>query len=53
VLLVLGCVSEPEYSFVLRGGTIYDGSGGEPFVGRSLGDIRQGVTLEVFGEGWS
>ncbi|MEZ5918220.1 MAG: hypothetical protein R3C40_11770 [Parvularculaceae bacterium] len=21
--------------------------------GRSLGDIRQGVTLEVFGEGWS
>jgi N-acyl-D-amino-acid deacylase len=103
VLLVLGCVSEPEYSFVLRGGTIYDGGGGEPFVGdvalqgdsiaavgdigrvrgvteidvtglavapgfinmlswatdtliedgRSLGDIRQGRTLEVFGEGWS
>ena len=103
LVLVLGCVAEPEYSFVLRGGTIYDGSGGEPFVGdvalegdsiaavgdlgrargvdeinvtglavapgfinvlswatdtliedgRSLGDIRQGVTLEVFGEGWS
>ncbi|MGB3563760.1 MAG: D-aminoacylase [Thermoanaerobaculia bacterium] len=102
-VLVLGCVAEPEYSFILRGGTIYDGSGGEPFVGdvalqgdsiaavgdvgrargvteidvaglavapgfinmlswatdtliedgRSLGDIRQGVTLEVFGEGWS
>ncbi len=103
VVLVVGCASEPEYSFVLRGGTIYDGGGGEPFVGdvaiqgdsiaavgdlgrargvteidvaglavapgfinmlswatdtliedgRSLGDIRQGVTLEVFGEGWS
>ena len=103
VVLVLGCAAEPEYSFVLRGGTIYDGSGGEPFVGdvalegdsiaavgdlgrargvteidvtglavapgfinvlswatdtliedgSSLGDIRQGVTLEVFGEGWS
>ncbi len=103
VVLVVGCAAEPEYSFVLRGGTIYDGSGGEPFVGdvalqgdsiaavgdvgrtrgvteidvaglavapgfinmlswatdtliedgRSLGDIRQGVTLEVFGEGWS
>jgi len=103
VVLVLGCASEPEYSFILRGGTIYDGGGGEPFVGdvaiqgdsiaavgdlgrargvteidvaglavapgfinmlswatdtliedgRSLGDIRQGVTLEIFGEGWS
>jgi N-acyl-D-amino-acid deacylase len=103
VILVMGCTAEPEYSFILRGGTIYDGSGGEPFVGdvalqgdsiavvgdvgrargetevdvtglavapgfinmlswatdtliedgRSLGDIRQGVTLEVFGEGWS
>ena len=96
-----GCA--PEYDVVIRGGTIYDGSGGlgvvgdlairgdtiavvgEPVVGRgrididatgmavtpgfinmlswatedliedglSQGDIRQGVTLEVFGEGWS
>lgn len=92
----------PMYDIVIRGGTIYDGSGGEPYVGdlainadtiaaigrvdgtghreidatgmavapgfinmlswatesliedgRSLSDIRQGVTLEVFGEGWS
>jgi N-acyl-D-amino-acid deacylase len=97
------CTSAPEYDVVIRGGTVYDGSGGEPYVadvaiagdtvaaigdlsgavsrseidadgmavtpgfinmlswatesliedGRSLGDIRQGVTLEVFGEGWS
>jgi N-acyl-D-amino-acid deacylase len=92
-----------EYDVVLRGGTIYDGSGGKPFVGdvglrgdriakvgnlgdsrgkveldakglavapgfinmlswatdsliadgRAQSDIRQGVTLEVMGEGWS
>jgi N-acyl-D-amino-acid deacylase len=92
-----------DYDVVLRGGTIYDGGGGQPYVGdvavrgdsivrvggrvdgrgridvdvsglavapgfinmlswatesliedgRSLSDIRQGVTLEVFGEGWS
>ncbi len=89
------------YDLVIRGGTIHDGGGGEPFVGdvavradaiaevgrvtergaaeidatglavapgfinmlshangalmvdgRSQSDIRQGVTLEVFGEGW-
>lgn len=93
----------PLYDLILRGGTIYDGSGGQPIVGdvavrgdriaaignlpaakgkaeidahglavapgfinmlswaneslladgRSQSDIRQGVTLEVFGEGWS
>jgi N-acyl-D-amino-acid deacylase len=93
----------PRYDVVIRGGTIYDGSGGAPFTGdvaiagdriaaigpaieargrreidarglavapgfinmlswsnesliqdgRSLSDIRQGVTLEVMGEGWS
>ncbi len=92
-----------DYDLILRGGTIYDGRGGPPFVadlalnadtiaalgdlrgatgreeidvaglavapgfinvlswatesliedGRSQGDVRQGVTLEVFGEGWS
>ncbi len=90
------------HDVVLRGGTVYDGSGGTPFAadvaidgdrittigavrergrseidaaglavapgfinmlswattsliadGRSQSDIRQGVTLEVFGEGWS
>lgn len=95
--------SEAAYDVVLRGGTIYDGSGGPPlkgdvaikgeriaFIGnvppssgeteldvsglavapgfinmlswadrsllmdgRSMSDIKQGVTLEVFGEGWS
>ena len=93
----------PMYDLVIRGGTVYDGSGAEPVVadvaiqadtiaaigdlsdtegreeidaeglavapgfinmlswatesliedGRSQSDIRQGVTLEVFGEGWS
>ncbi len=90
------------HDVVIRGGTVYDGSGGPPFAGdvaidgdriaavgsvpergttevdapglavapgfinmlswattsliadgRSQSDIRQGVTLEVFGEGWS
>jgi len=93
----------PEYDIVIRGGTIYDGSGEAPYVGdvairgdkivdqgeeikgrgvleiqaeglavapgfinmlswatetllvdgRSQSDLLQGVTLEVFGEGWS
>ena len=100
-LLAFACT--PEYDVVIRGGTIYDGSGGAPVVGdvavkddsivsigipvegsarteidatglavapgfinmlswatesliedgRSQSDIRQGVTLEVMGEGWS
>jgi N-acyl-D-amino-acid deacylase len=104
VVLLGGCASVPQsaaYDVVLRGGTIYDGSGAAPFVGdvglrgdriafvgphlagrgtrevdarglalapgfvnmlswanealiadpRSQSDIRQGVTLEVMGEG--
>ncbi len=93
----------PDFDVILRGGTIYDGSGGKPYVGdvglrgdriaklgdlkkataqtvidakglavapgfvnmlswatdsllvdgRAQSDVRQGVTLEVFGEGWS
>ncbi len=100
-LLVLSACSKPEFDVVIRGGTLYDGSGVEPVVadlaidgdriaavgdlsghtgraeidatglavapgfinmlswanesliedGRSLSDIRQGVTLEVMGEG--
>ncbi len=98
---LLACA--PQYDVVIRGGTVYDGSGSDPFPGdvaiiddsivfvggtapgagrleiraeglavapgfinmlswatesliedgRSQSDIRQGVTLEVFGEGWS
>lgn len=102
VLAVLvACAAPQEVDLVLRGGTIYDGSGGEPYVGdvaivgdriaaigelgdfvgreeldvsglavapgfinmmswanesliedgRSQSDIRQGVTLEIMGEG--
>jgi len=103
-LQLAACTPEPpSYDLILRGGTIYDGSGGEPFTGdvaidgdliaalgdigdataateinvqglavapgfinmmcwanesliedgRSQSDIRQGVTLEVMGEGES
>jgi N-acyl-D-amino-acid deacylase len=99
-----GCAAGPvEYDAIIRGGTVYDGSGGAAYVadigiagdsiaaigdladaqaplvvdasgravapgfinmlswaaeallvdGRSQSDLRQGVTLEVFGEGWS
>jgi len=97
------CTPTPDYDLIIRGGTLYDGSGGAPVVGdlalradtiaalgdlgaargrqeidatglavtpgfinmlswatesliidgHSQSDIRQGVTLEVFGEGWS
>jgi N-acyl-D-amino-acid deacylase len=108
-LLVLGLLvttaaaPPPVYDVIIKGGTIYDGSGSTPFRGaiaikgdrivavgarirgeakttidatglavapgfinmlswateslihdgRSMSDIKQGVTLEVFGEGWS
>ncbi|MEA3014641.1 MAG: N-acyl-D-amino-acid deacylase [Sphingomonadales bacterium] len=101
-LLAGGAAPAPVYDVVIRGGTVYDGSGGAPFRGdvaidgdrivaigrvggagrreidarglavapgfinmlswanesliqdgRSQSDIRQGVTLEVMGEGWS
>jgi N-acyl-D-amino-acid deacylase len=101
-LIVVGCKTE-RYDVILRGGTVYDGSGGPSVTadiginadtiaavgdlssakagteinasglavapgfinmlswstesliidGRSQGEIRQGVTLEVMGEGWS
>lgn len=105
LLLLSLCACNPavEVDVVLRGGTVLDGTGGEPYVGdvalkgdtvvgvgdlgrvrgareidvsglavapgfinmlswatvslfedpRAQSDIRQGVTLEVFGEGWS
>ena len=101
--LLAACTPPTSHDIILRGGTIYDGSGGEPFVGdvaidgdkivalgdigkatapleidvaglavapgfvnmmswantsliedgRSQSDIRQGVTLEIMGEGHS
>jgi N-acyl-D-amino-acid deacylase len=100
--LLASAAPRPACDVVIRGGTIYDGSGAAPFTGdvairgdrivavgrvpergarevdakglavapgfvnmlswstdsliadgRSQSDIRQGVTLEVFGEGWS
>ena len=108
VLVAAGCATSPPqaggaYDLVIRGGTVYDGSGGDPvkadigirgdriatigdlskararhavdakgkavapgFVnvlswapdsliadGRGVSDSLQGVTLEIFGEGWS
>jgi N-acyl-D-aspartate/D-glutamate deacylase len=100
--LLAGCAGDPGYDVVIRGGTVVDGGGGEPFTGdvairgdsiaavgklsgrgrteidahgmavapgfinmlswssesliedgRSQSEIREGVTLEVMGEGWS
>ena len=106
LLILSSCATAsapPTYDTILRGGTIYDGSGGAPYVGdvairgdriaaiapriagrgksevdarglavapgfinmlswaaeplirdgRAQSDVRQGVTLEVMGEGWS
>ncbi len=103
LLLLCGCTQGTDHDLILRGGTIYDGSGSAPYTadiaidgdriaaigdladvrgeqevdvegfavspgfinmlswateslitdGRSLSDLRQGVTLEVFGEGVS
>jgi N-acyl-D-amino-acid deacylase len=102
-LVIVAPLAAAEFDVVLRGGTVYDGSGRPPVVAdvalrgdriaavgdlgwargereldvsglavapgfvnmlswaveslivdrRSLSDVRQGVTLEVFGEGWS
>ena len=32
-LLLLGAAPAPDYDVLIRGGTIYDGSGGAPFAG--------------------
>ena len=102
-IFLAACSQTPDHDLILRGGTIYDGSGGEPYVGdvaidgdtiaalgelsdmtsvaeidvqglavapgfinmmswanesliedgKSQSDIRQGVTLEIMGEGSS
>jgi N-acyl-D-amino-acid deacylase len=104
--LIIACTQQPqqqEFDYILRHGTIYDGTGKLSFIGdvaimadtiaaigeltnakgkkeidatglaiapgfinvlswadrsllldgRSMSDIKQGVTLEIFGEGWS
>lgn len=101
--IITSCQQSPDFDVIIKGGTIYDGTGSQPFIGdiaikgdtiaaignlkeftgheewyakglavspgfinmlswatetlmvdgRSESDIRQGVTLEVFGEGWS
>ena len=101
LLLLISCAPRPDYDLIIRGGTVYDGTGtpgrivdiaisGDTIAaigdlagkrarqdvdasglavtpgfinmlswavsdllvdGRSQGDIRQGVTLEIFGEG--
>lgn len=103
--IIIACTQKPkqEFDYILRQGTIYDGTGRASFIGdvaiqsdtiaaigdlkdavgkkeidatglaiapgfinmlswadrsllmdgRSISDIKQGVTLEVFGEGWS
>ncbi len=101
--LLVACTPPTSHDVILRGGTVYDGSGGDPFIGdvaidgdkivalgdigkatapleidvnglavapgfvnmmswsnesliedgRSQSDIRQGVTLEIMGEGHS
>ncbi len=103
LIFIAACATQADYDVIIRGGTVYDGSGGTPFVadlaiagdtiaaigtlgeasgrveidasglaiapgfinmlswaneslihdGRSQSDIRQGVTLEVLGEGTS
>ncbi len=101
---IAGCAPAPvPYDIIIRSGTVYDGQGGEPFIGdvaiagdriaavgdlgsatateeisasgkavspgfinmlswatasliedgRGMSDLKQGVTLEVMGEGWS
>ena len=101
-LLLTGAGKPPAYDVIIRGGTIYDGTGGAPYRGdvairgdrivgvgrvvgnarrvvearglavapgfinmlswanesliadpRGMSDTKQGVTLEVMGEGWS
>ncbi len=102
-LVLFAACTPPDHDTIIRGGMLYDGEGGAPYVadlaidadtitaigdlsglsaktdidasglavtpgfinmlswapgdlrkdGRSLSDIVQGVTLEVFGEGWS
>ncbi len=103
LIVISSCAEEKRFDVIIRNGSIYDGSGGEPFLadvginndtiafigkisnaraeteidakglaiapgfinmlswatetliqdGRSQSDIRQGVTLEIFGEGIS
>mgnify|MGYP001827260460 FL=1 len=47
VVFSVGCGTPDEYDVVLRSGTVYDGSGGDPFVG----DVAiNGDTIVALGE---
>jgi N-acyl-D-amino-acid deacylase len=52
-LVTAGCAPEPAYDLVIRGGTIYDGSGGEGVVGdlAVTGDVIVAMGNEISGEG--
>ncbi|MBB6504577.1 N-acyl-D-amino-acid deacylase [Sphingomonas endophytica] len=52
-LPLTGAASPPRYDVVIRGGTIYDGSGGAPFVGdvAIAGDRIAAVAPHVAGQG--
>ncbi len=52
-LPLTGAASPPRYDVVIRGGTIYDGSGGAPFVGdvAIAGDLIAAVAPHVEGRG--
>jgi hypothetical protein len=47
--------ASPTCDVIIRGGTVYNGLGGASLNedGRGMSDPKQGVTLEVMGEGWS
>jgi len=51
--LVVSCSSPPEHAIVLKGGTIYDGSGGAPFIGDLAidGDTISAIVATADGTG--
>ena len=60
--ILYGCSKPASYDLILRGGTIYDGSGGQPFTGdvafqgdtiAALGDIgKANAGTELMSVGW-
>jgi N-acyl-D-amino-acid deacylase len=50
VLFALSCSAPPEHEVVLKGGTIYDGSGGTPYVGDLAIDGDTISAIVAYGE---